>query len=158
MEENEDILSRVARVLQHNHVNHSDKMTCDEFGISERTLQRYKEAFRTREKVANFVALQRKALNERLHAKAVKAFESCADRCIRASLTDDLSPEAMRENNEAMRTLGQFLALDKAIEGRLNGVDVFGDSGTTGLPAPRSVDAEYQIADSDADDPPPDPD
>lgn len=151
IEENEDLLLRVARVLQHNHANHSDKLTCAEYGISMRTLQRYKEAFRTREKVANFVALQRKALGEKVYAKATEAFVALADKFIRVSLSDDLSPEMMREANEALKTIGQFITLDKAIEGRLGGVDVFGNGSSSSLPAPHSVDAELVVDESESD-------
>lgn len=150
IEESGDTMMRVAIVLQHAAM-HGEKAAAAEYGYSTQTVRRWKAAFRTHEKVRAFVALHRKALSEECNRKASEGLMAAADFIVRCATGTDQSPEMLRAVNDGARTLAQYLTLDKAIEGRLSGIDVFGNGSPSSLPAPHSVDAELVVDESESD-------
>ncbi len=157
LESDELTLRRVAVVLEYAALN-GDKAAAEEYKTKVRTIQYWRNAFRTREKVAQYCALHRKALSEECNRKASEALLAHANMLMRLAMKPDIEPEMVRAINDGMRSLEQFMLLDKSLDGRLAGVDVFGDGSQARIQAPVDVDAAFEIIGDSPDDPPPDPD
>lgn len=157
LETDELTLRRVAVVLECASLE-GDKAAIAKHGVTLRTVQRWREAFRTREKVAQYVALHRKALSEEYNLKASEAMQAHATMLFKLALKPNLDSEMVRAVNDGMRSIHQFILLEKSLDGRLAGVDVFGDGSQARIQAPEHVDAAFEVVEDGAADPTPDPD
>ncbi len=92
LETDEFTLRRVAVVLECASLE-GDKAAIAKHGVTLRTLARWREAFRTRDKVAQYVSLHRKALSEEYNLKASEAMQAHATSAISASTARRERPE-----------------------------------------------------------------
>ena len=134
-----------------------DKIVCERYGVSQRTLQRYRVQMAEDPKLADCVASQKEALEAEWVSDAIRTMR-CQFRFLRkaARTADAKDPAAIHAIAGAMKLLGDGVAGSRIIDARLGllGSPSDGDANRRALPP---AGAPVGEPDDDAD-PPPDSD
>ena len=134
-----------------------DKLVCDRYGITPRTLQRYRVQMAEDPKLSDCVASQKEALESEWVSDAIRTMR-CQFRFLRkaAQQADAKDPAAIHAIAGAMKLLGDGVAGSRIIDARLGllGGPPDGDANRRALPP---VGASPDGSDDDQD-PPPDAD
>lgn len=134
-----------------------DKLVCARYGITTRTLQRYRVQMAEDEKLSACVASQKDVLESEWVSDAIRTMR-CQFRFLRkaAQTADAKDPAAIHAIAGAMKLLGDGVAGSRIIDARLGllGSPPDGDANRRALPSAGSSVAQSV----DDEDPPPDPD